>query len=557
MKVLFISAPAMSIIGKKSLHEKPLEVGLSRIPFEIFSYLDNRDNKLKKRIVDLEWELDKYPDKSYKQIIADEIRNFSPNIVLTSLYAQSLCSTIDQITTTVKEENEKIITIVGGQAIDHLQSYLLKLIPNTDIICDDPELLAKIIKSPLVHKRKIYLNQKRKSKTLNYIPAKSYNLFPIDDFIQFYNMRGVTVFGYLQNQAGCTFQCNFCAVPRIVQERDISATISEAEYLLKRGINNFYLTDLTFGLNKKKSIQLLKAFKDLRKKYQQFKFRIITRVDIIDEEFISALKNAGCYEIGFGIESNSTEILDKINKKTTTKQNLDAIILTSKYELPVRLFIMLGLEGENSNDLFHFLYEANDINQQLLIQPSLKRDIIGDKLIQKIDLGHLARGNLHQLDFRIDGRKYGLNTTQDIVNYLLLILGWPSTEFYRNGNNGLQEEILSRDIKIYNNNDLLIEGGITRREDIILLDAKNQRYLYVPTDNAVKIGQCIMQSSNDFFDFLVLANGKYNLTKITNEITQKHNGERFYETLETAKKRIQEIYSSLLESQFISPNPDS
>ena len=46
----------------------------------------------------------------------------------------------------------------------------------------------------------------------------------------------------------------------------------------------------------------------------------MTRVDKISPDLLKLMKRAGCYEVGFGIESGSDRILELIKKRLTTKQ---------------------------------------------------------------------------------------------------------------------------------------------------------------------------------------------------------------------------------------------
>src|SRR3989338_9610299 len=116
MKVLFISPPATSYIEPRAYNERNLEVALPRIPFDVLAYIDD---SIGRRVLDIDWELDKHPDSDYREIIAREIRNYGPDVVLSSIFAQSMTDTVDQITTAVKEEDSNVYIVVGGQAIPH------------------------------------------------------------------------------------------------------------------------------------------------------------------------------------------------------------------------------------------------------------------------------------------------------------------------------------------------------------------------------------------------------------------------------------------------------
>jgi radical SAM superfamily enzyme YgiQ (UPF0313 family) len=550
MKVLFISPPATSYIEPKVKHEKPLEVALPRIPFEVLAHLDGSIEPI---IIDMDWELDKNPGIDFQEIISTQICKYKPDVVLTSIFAQSMTDTIDQITTAVKEEKKDIPIVVGGQALFHLGERVFDLCPNIDAACLEATALKQVIYDIRNKKlcKKIYNGHQYSKMLPSFTPQKLYCGFPLREFIDFYQNKGMKVYAYLENERGCPFHCTFCAAPRIVKERPIEATVAEAEFLLSQGIDTFYLIDFTFGINWRKSKQLLKAFQELRKRYPKFQFRCITRVDFFNQEMAKLLKDAGCYEIGFGIETSSSEVLKKMNKKTTREQNLQAIEIAAKVGLAVRLFLIVGLPGEDIKDLIRFLHEVNGITRNILLQISLFRDIVGQKFEQRLNSGELKRGIMHQLDFRTDGRKYGLDKTEDIVNFILLALAWPSTEISRRGNEELQNKLIKKDgIKIYSG--VKNQDGITRRNDIILIDIGEKKLLYVPEGVSVKIRQCLMECSDDYFEFLTLADGRYSLDQLTDKLLLYWSkGQPNKKIKKLKERRIKEIFKSLLEAGFI------
>ena len=71
-----------------------------------------------------------------------------------------------------------------------------------------------------------------------------------------------------------------------------------------------------------------------------------TRLDLIDEPMLRAMKKAGCWNIFFGIESGTQELLDNITKKMTVEQMKNAVKLVKKVGIEIRGSFMLGLPGE-------------------------------------------------------------------------------------------------------------------------------------------------------------------------------------------------------------------
>ena len=62
---------------------------------------------------------------------------------------------------------------------------------------------------------------------------------------------------------------------------------------------------------------------------------------------LNKLKQSGCIEIKYGIESGSPRILKLMNKRITIDQIRNAISLTHDIGIRVKAFILHGFPGEN------------------------------------------------------------------------------------------------------------------------------------------------------------------------------------------------------------------
>lgn len=550
-KILFLSPPTTAYIEPKDVHERHLEVALPRIPFEV---LANIVDGIEGVIVDLDWELDKLPDTPYSELIYSAIRKHQPDIVLTSMYAQSVSDVIDQITTSVKEIDSSIPVIVGGQAISHLKERVFSLCPDIDFACEDVQslegALRRILQGDL--SKALLRSPQRLEELPVYSAEEMYRGFPIRDFVDYYRTKGIEVIAYLENERGCPYKCTFCAARRPVKERAIAATLAEARHLLSNGINTFYLIDLTFGVNERKTVELLEAFKALRADFPRFRFRCITRVDYLTADIAQQLVAAGCYEVGLGIESSSSETLFEIRKGTTRHQNLQAISNGVNAGLAVRLFLILGLPGDSVRGLYEFLHEVNAISGKVLIQPSLLREIVGPSFRTRLECGDLHRGVMHQLDFRTDGRRFGLDRDEDIVNYILLSLAWPSTEISQKCDPILQKRLITGGTRFYNGTNR--RDGISRPVDMLLIDTGERKLIYLPRGNSVEIRQCLMECSEDYFDFLVFSNGTRNVDQIKNEVFRRIPAVEDEEIRARTILRFDEILNSLRTTDLITTN---
>jgi radical SAM superfamily enzyme YgiQ (UPF0313 family) len=75
-----------------------------------------------------------------------------------------------------------------------------------------------------------------------------------------------------------------------------------------------------------------------------------TRVDLVDDEMLAIMKQAGLTQVDLGIESGSQKTLDRLNKHITLDQ-IRRAVETAKRHVLVSGFFMVGVPGETEEDL--------------------------------------------------------------------------------------------------------------------------------------------------------------------------------------------------------------
>jgi radical SAM superfamily enzyme YgiQ (UPF0313 family) len=97
-------------------------------------------------------------------------------------------------------------------------------------------------------------------------------------------------------------------------------------------------------------------------------WRISTRVKPWNRELAKALYDGGCKEVSFGIESFDDTVLKAIGKKTTAKENENAIRIAKEVGMTVRVLFMIKTPGQRK--------ETVDINIEYLEKLKNFYDII-------------------------------------------------------------------------------------------------------------------------------------------------------------------------------------
>jgi len=470
MKFLFVNPPTTTCLEATKTGDQYMEenIGngffpLSKTPFEVMYKINGLKN-IKKDIILLDYEWYKNPNLSKEDLIELIVKR-KPDIILTTLIAQANADTLDWITTKIKNKLPHLKIIVGGQAITHLQEKIFKFCPNVDfaLIGNSDSQLKKLIKKLKVNKNSfkdinnlIYKKNEKIIKTDNingelitygkeiYQP---YNQL-LKEIIKVVKNKGAEILCSEEFSKGCPYQCSFCAAKRKYQEKDTQKVISLLRYLCSLGICKFYLEDLTFGVNPRHRSEVLKELKKLKDNYKEFGFRCVTRADIINDNFIRKIKEAGCYEVGIGIECNDGSVISSMNKDVSINKNLESLEILGKFGISFKLFLIEGYQGSStltSKKTFELLNWLENKGYHYFIQPALNRDIIPSqkRFIEKEIKGILKRGTINQLDFRHDCRIYKWDSERSIRSICLLMLAYPSTELGKeNRDKGLQKRNL-------------------------------------------------------------------------------------------------------------------
>lgn len=191
-----------------------------------------------------------------------------------------------------------------------------------------------------------------------YVPVPRHDLFESRNY-HFPFVRHKE-FATVLTDYGCPFRCSFCVMSTLgYRYRNVENVIDELRELKRLGKKEIFFIDQTFGINKKRTLDLCRRMKDA-----EFNFGWVcySRVDIVNEELLKTMKEAGCHTIMFGVESASEEILKKYQKGYTKTQIRDAFRLCRKYNIRTVATFILGLPDETeetANETIEFLKEID------------------------------------------------------------------------------------------------------------------------------------------------------------------------------------------------------
>jgi len=151
-------------------------------------------------------------------------------------------------------------------------------------------------------------------------------------------------------QRGCSYSCAFCCHwpgyqhMRFRRPDSVVQEIDEVKNIY--GYEAFMVWDDEFNLNRERTLKLCRALKPL-----EIKFRCFIRSNLFDAELGKAMQDAGCVEVGCGVESGSQKVLTTIGKQTTVGNNTQARSICRMLGIRFKAFTIIGLPGEDEQSV--------------------------------------------------------------------------------------------------------------------------------------------------------------------------------------------------------------
>ena len=150
---------------------------------------------------------------------------------------------------------------------------------------------------------------------------------------------------------GCEGYCTYCALNNIFKHRvrydPLENLRQEFEYLRKFNIRDLNIWDSAFTHDRDKAIERCALLKEYG-----FKWNCSARVDQVDRDLLHIMADSGCYLIGYGVESGSTETLKRLGRADLDLDVVEAAIENTKDAgIQIKTYVMLGEEKETRDDI--------------------------------------------------------------------------------------------------------------------------------------------------------------------------------------------------------------
>ncbi|MGE5392047.1 MAG: B12-binding domain-containing radical SAM protein [Deltaproteobacteria bacterium] len=279
-----------------------------------------------------------------------------------------------------------------------------------------------------------------------------------------HNARSNNTFQIITSR-GCPFQCTFCAsgltLGKKYRMHSPEYIVSEIEFLMEQyGARHFLIQDDTFTINK---ARLKKTCEMIISKGLDIEWFCFSQVSVVDKETLELMKRAGCYSIGFGVESADETVLSNICKSIKPAQAENAIKMANSLGYKTQAFFIFGNEGDSKetiNKTIRFALRSNPtlaFFNILVPYPGTEvfRKFMSEQPIQEIhwsdfvaigvnpvgNIGELSKRNLQLLVLKANLLFYG-RPTQIIRIIKTIKTKFEFTEYFR-GSIGLFLQMIS------------------------------------------------------------------------------------------------------------------
>jgi len=195
---------------------------------------------------------------------------------------------------------------------------------------------------------------------------------------------------------GCPFSCTFCdnsVFGHLYRARSPENVVEEMGQAVNRyGAQTIIFYDDLFTVKKP---WVLSFCKEIAKRKLKVDWKCESRVDIIDEEMLVAMKEAGCTLIAYGVESGNQKTLDYFQKKVTIDDARRAFGLTKKARIQPMAYFILGAPVETWEDSLRSIAFAIELDPAY-VQFSILSPTYGTRAYEEAK----AHGWLAEVDAR-------------------------------------------------------------------------------------------------------------------------------------------------------------
>jgi anaerobic magnesium-protoporphyrin IX monomethyl ester cyclase len=293
------------------------------------------------RVVDLDFAANPW------QSLSEAITSFRPDVAASSVRTP-VYEVTTQLMRRVKEDYPTIKTVVGGVHITAMPDEAAGEGVFDTIVLGEADTVLMALLSGALPAGTVAVPPRPLLPDLDSLPFPAWQLFDLQKYKNSRLSSRENPVGHIETSRGCSYHCNFCSKLTFGTAYRVKSPIrvvDEMEYMLACGFREIHIADDSFtqDIDRAKSI-----CEEILRRGLRFPWSLINgvRVNLVDAEFFRLARRAGLWQVGFGIESGSQRVLDRINKRISLSQVREAVNNAAKAGVDTFGFFIFGLSGE-------------------------------------------------------------------------------------------------------------------------------------------------------------------------------------------------------------------
>jgi anaerobic magnesium-protoporphyrin IX monomethyl ester cyclase len=296
-----------------------------------------------------------------RELLEKTLKDFQPHFVGATAVTMTYDSAA-RILREVKAIDPGILTVMGGPHVTFLAPETMEALPELDLIVlgEGERTVVELVREAekgrdwgrikgVVYRQGMEIKNtdpREEPIALDSLPMPARHLFPLGRY------RALGMALTMTTTRGCPHKCIFCVGRKMVgarvRYRNPVKVVDELEYLSSLHFSQINIADDLFTASKK---HCLAVCREIKKRNLKTKWTSFSRVDTISLEVLTAMKEAGCTTVSFGVETGNPEILKTIRKGITLEKVVEALRLCREAGMETLFSFILGLPGETPETL--------------------------------------------------------------------------------------------------------------------------------------------------------------------------------------------------------------
>lgn len=182
-------------------------------------------------------------------------------------------------------------------------------------------------------------------------PMPAFDLAGFPKYVERQRDIGTKPYLLLNTTKGCPFGCEFClsSISELSAIKSAEQVLSEIERLHElTGYSRYQFIDDEFPIRLSRAKDICKGLIDAD---FDVEFEAMNRVEFVDDELVSLLDEAGCYQMSFGMETGDKRAQREVNKELDFEHAKSIFDKFRGTDVNTRTFMTMGLPGEGPETL--------------------------------------------------------------------------------------------------------------------------------------------------------------------------------------------------------------